>query len=493
MPSALSVSRLINVGVNLQPVAAQSQNVSNLLILGSSPVIDIKTRKRDYTSLAQIAADFGTNAPEYQAASLWFDQAPQPTKTSIGRWAQTASAGQLLGAALSLANTALGPWKAVTTGAFTITVDANAPQTLTGLNFSGITTLNGIASIINAVLTGATVVYNAVLNRFEVTSASTGAASIISFASAPGSGVDISTMLGLTAAAGAFQSNGIAAESAVSAVTLFDTNFGRQWYAVIVIGAATNDHLAIAPFIQGTTNKHFYGVTTQDPNTLISTDTTDVAYQLQQLALSKTAVQYSSTNPYAIASLLGRILTVDYTANNSVITLMYKQEPGVSAEILNETQAESLEGKNCNFFAEYDNSVAIIEPGVCSSGDFIDTVIGADVFAITIQTTAFNVLFQADTKIPQTDAGMHIITTAIEQICTEFEDNGFLGPGVWNEEGFGALQQGQFMPKGFYVFAPPIGNQNASDRSARLSVPIQVAAKLAGAVHKVSVVVTVNE
>jgi hypothetical protein len=493
MQQSLSVSRLIRVGVNLAPPAAQSQNLSSLLILGSSPVIDVVSRMRAYTSLAQVATDFGTSAPEYLAAVLWFEQSPQPTQLLIGRWAQTPTFGRLYGAPLSPVNSSMAAWNAIASGGFSISVDALAIQHLAGLNFSAAANLNAVAAIIGAALVGATITYNAVFNRFEVVSNTTGAASIISFATPPSAGTDIGGMLGLTqASSGSYQANGIVAESALAAVTLFDANFGQKWYAVTVLGAVNADHLAIAAYIEGSATYHYYGVTTQEGAALVPTALTDIAYQLSVLKYDRTGVQYSSLNPYAVVSLLARILTTDYTANKSVITLMYKQEPGIGGESLNETQAQSLEAKNCNVFVNYNNNVAIIQDGESSSGNFIDVIMGTAAFALAIQTGTFNALFLSPNKIAQTDEGMHIITTAIEDICLRFENNGLLAPGVWNSDGFGEVKTGQFLSKGYYVFTPPIGQQNPTDRSARLATPIQIAAKLAGAVHKANIAVTVN-
>ena len=70
--------------------------------------------------------------------------------------------------------------------------------------------------------------------------------------------------------------------------------------------------------------------------------------------------------------------------------------------------------------------------------------------------------------------------------------NGLLGPGTWTETGFGTLNQGDFMPKGFYVYAPPISSQPTAARAARQSVAFQVAAKLSGAIHTASVLININ-
>ena len=56
----LSVSSLVNVQVNLASAPAQAQNLTNLLILGSSDIIDTAQRVRSYSTIAAVAADFGS-------------------------------------------------------------------------------------------------------------------------------------------------------------------------------------------------------------------------------------------------------------------------------------------------------------------------------------------------------------------------------------------------------------------------------------------------
>jgi len=598
----LSISRLIQGTVNLSPNAAQAQNLNTELILGSSPVIDVNSRMRIYTGITGVAADFGTTAPEYLAAVDWFGQLPSPANVLIGRWAQTATAAELFGASLSVAQQLISAWTAITAPAFSITINGT-PYTISPASFATQTNLNGIAALIQtalaAAVAGSTCVWNSSFAQFQITDGTTGATSTLSFASAPtafgsvtystnpsaaatvtiggtavtyvsaittgnqiliganlaatlanavtflnqstdtnlskavysvnqagtalqivyktagtagnaftlagsvgtvsgttlsgGAGTDISSMLGMTAASsGAFVAQGVAAESAVAAATLFDNQFGQQWYGLTVPQAADSDHLALAAFIEATTNKHFYGVTTQEAGVLTTQSTTDIASQLQALGYNKTCTQYSSSSAYAVNSLLGRQLTVDYTGNNTVITLFYKQEPGVQAETINATQIGALEGKNCNVYVAYNNNTTIIEPAVVASGQFIDTIVGCDAFVIDIQTAVFNLLYTTTTKIPQTDPGMHAIATAIEAVCQQYVNNGLLAPGTWNSGGFGTLNQGDFLPKGFYVYQPPVASQSQADRAARKSVPFQIAAKLAGAVHTADFAISVN-
>jgi hypothetical protein len=595
----LPISRLIRVGIILQALASQAQDLSTLLELTSSTVIDTAERIRTYSSLDEVAADFGTGGAEYAAAVLWFQQAPQPTQFRIGRWAKTASAGKLVGGTMSTAQQAIANFTAITTPGFYIQIDG-IQHSVAPASFASVTNLNGVASLIQSALPGGcTCVFNATYSRFEITSATTGTSSIVSYAKPPtatgqiffgsnpsnndtitlngtvvtfktsgatGNQVNIAgtlsgtlnnllnflngssdtqiikfkylvyggNTLGVSAAtpgtggnsltiagsvatvdhsplqrggdtdisgliniiynftSGVYVSPGIGAETALEAVALFDLNFGQTWYAITIPEASDSDHLAVASFIDATNNKHIYGVSTTEAGVLSAVSTTDIAYLLAQASHPKTVIQYSSSNSYSVCSLLGRALTVDYNGNNTVITLMYKQEPGIIAENLNSNQLSVLESKNCNVFVTYNNNTAIIEPGKVSSGDFLDTITGTDWLAIDVQSAVYNLLYGSPTKIPQTDAGTHIIVTTIEAVLSQGIANGLGAPGVWNSNGFGSLKQGDFLAKGFYVYAPSVNLQSQADRAARKSVPIQVAFKLAGAVHTVDISITIQ-
>lgn len=492
MGTGLPISRLINVSVNLAPKAAQFPNLSTLLVLGTSAVIDAVERLRNYSSLAAVAADFGTMAQEYLSAVLWFEQRPSPTTLTIGRWLNAASHGQLIGGALSAAHQLASFWAAIGDGSIRVTVDGGSLQTLTNIDFTGATNMNGVAAIIDAAIAGATVVWNSVYSRFEITSASTGTGSTIAV-QAGLTGTDITSPGALIAGVGgAYVANGLAAESALAAVTLFDNQFSTQFYGLTIPSATSDDHLAVAAYIEADAISHFYGVSTEDAGSISSVSTTDIGYLLKQQNFRRTAWQYSSSNAYAVVSLLGRILTTNWQANNTAITLMYKQEPGITAETLTETQIDALEAKNGNVFVTYNNDTAIIEQGKCASGDYIDSVIGIDWLRGQIQTNLYNLLYQSPSKIPQTDAGNHQLATGIEAACQQGVVNGLLGPGVWNSNGFGQIEAGDFLSKGFYVYTPPITSQSQADREQRKSVPFQVAAKLAGAVHTADVIVDVN-
>ncbi|MEK6290034.1 MAG: DUF3383 domain-containing protein [Paraburkholderia tropica] len=490
MAKALPVARLISVAVTLTALAAQGANLNTALLLGPSDVIDTGERLRSYSGIPAVAEDFGTTAPEYQAATLYFNQSPQPASLLIGRWAKTATAGLLNGGVLSAGQQAIAEWDVITTGAFNITIDGNA-KVITGLDFSAQTNLNGVATVIGAKLTGATIVWDG--SRFVVTSATTGASSTVSYATAPATGVDISAMLGLTVSTASVPANGIAAETPAAAAALFLDQFANQFLGLAFADGTIedDDHVAVAQLVEAD-QAHIYGITTQNAQALDPTVTSDLASRLKALALKYSMIQYSSSSAYAVVSALGRLLTVDFNGNSTTLTLMYKQEPGIVAEALTSTQADTLEAKNCNVYVGYDNNTSILQYGVTPSGIFVDSVYNALWFRNDIQTAVYNLLYTSPTKIPQTDAGNAQIAATISSVCDQAVTNGYLAPGVWNSGGFGAIVQGQTLSKGYYIYTPPIASQSQADREARKSVVFQIAAKEAGAIHSADIAVTVN-
>ena len=406
----LNVSNVVNVQVVMSPKAAQTRNFGSLLILGDSSVIDMTERLRQYTTLDGIAADFGTSAPEYKAASLYFGQSPQPAICFVGKWNRTASPATLRGAVLSEAEQALTNFTAVTAGGMKITVDG-VLKTVASLDLSGETNLNGVAAKLDAEIAGASVVWDDYNRRFVIKSDTTGATSTITFATAPDAGTDISTLFGLKSTDGGYVSQGAADEPWATAVQEL-AGISNDWYGLMAAAStmpSDADVQEAAAFIEGAGVSRIYGVTNQDAGTLDRVTTTDVSSVLKGLGYKRTFTQYCSGNAYAVASIFGRAFTVNFQGSNTVITLKFKQEPGITPELLTESQAAALTAKNCNVFVKYNNDTAILQEGVMANGYFFDEVHGTDWLQNDVQTDIYNLLYTSPTKIPQTDAGINQI------------------------------------------------------------------------------------
>lgn len=599
----LSVSNLVNVTISLSPQAAQGRSFSTLMIVGDSNVINGVQRYQTFLNVSSVIQEFGTTAPETLAAQLFFEQSPQPTSLIIGRWFSAASAAENIGGILTASEQVLSNWTAISAGSFVVIIDGTT-KTLTGLDFTGVTNLNGVATVITTALSGSgTCIWNGM--NFQIVSGTTGAgvaatgtvtfttnptaadtltlnglaitfvasgptgnqiligssaadtaanlqlflqassnadlipatystaglvltityktvgtagnaytmtksstaitlsgavlaggavASSVGYATAAGSGTDVSAQLMLTAATSQGLIPGFAAETPVAAVAAI-ANLTTGFYGLMfasTVSVTDNQNLAVAAFVQASDITFLFGITIINTNVLSPIVSNDLASTLKGLGYNQVMTQYSSSSPYAIASLFGRALSVDFTQANSTITLMYKQEPGISPELLSQSQASTLQAKHCNVFVQYVNDTSIIQYGVVASGQFIDTIQGVDWIQNAIQTALYNVLFTTTTKVPQTDAGVTQLTNAIAQVCSQAVNNGFVAPGIWNGTPFGNLAQGQYLKNGFYIYAQPIALQSQADRSTRVAPPIQVAVKLAGAIQSVDVLVNVN-
>lgn len=487
---SLSVSDLVRVTVNLSPLAVATRSFGVLLICGDSNVINGVERLRTYLTIDGVVTDFGVDAPEYKAAALYFGQSPKPAQLMIGRWFEAAAAGANDGGILSPTQQLLSNFTAVTSGGMHITIDA-VVKNLASLDFSGASNLNGVATIVTTALSGAGVCTWSGMN-FVVTSSTTGTMSSVGYATA-GTGTDISTLLQLTSATSQALVPGFAAETPLACAAVM-ADKSPNWYG-LMFAASTQptdqQNLDVSGFIEAQDLTRIYGVTIVNTNVLSAEVTNDLASMMMAAGYLQSFCQYSQ-NVYAIASFFGRAFSVNFNGNRTTITLMYKQEPGVTGEELTENQAATLISKRCNVFVNYVNGTIIIQTGVMSGDAYFDEIHGLDWLQNAIQTNCFNVLYTSTTKIPQTDAGVNQLTNAIDQACGQAVANGLVAPGTWNADGFGELVPGQFLKTGYYIYATPIALQSQADRDARIAPPIQVAVKLAGAIQSLDVIVDVN-
>lgn len=381
MSQGLPLSGIVNVDVIMSPTATAGRNFGSMLIMGTSTVIPLTERLRLYTAAADIAKDFGADSAEYQAASVWFAQSPQPQQLYIGRWAKTLATSE--------------------TGEVETLVEA-----------------------VNAVL-------------------------------------DYSSWYGLAVAS--------AEEDAFS----------------------DEDMLAVAAAIEAAGQSRVFAVTTDSAETLSATSTSDLASRLKAAGYARTFIQYSTHSPYAAVSAFARAFTVNFTGSNTTLTLKFKTEPTVTYETLSSSQAAALDSKNANVFVLFANDSAILQQGVMANGDFFDERHGLDWLQNYVQTNLYNLLYTSGSKIPQTEAGITRLMCNVEASMDQAVTNGLVAAGLWNGGDIGQLSSGDTLTKGYYVYAEPLAEQAQSDREARKAPLIQVACKLAGAVHYADVQINV--
>ena len=487
---ALAVDRVVNVTINLQPLAARRRNFGVLLIVGASDVIPPTERIRSYTGINGVAADFGLEAPEYLAAELFFSQSPRPAILQVGRWLKHDTHAMLMGGILTAGEAAPAQWTGIADGSLTLHV-AGDTHDITGLDFSEVTNLNAVASAISAKAAAYGVGCAWDGERFTLTTTATGPEATLTYCADAATGTPIAAALKLTGATALAPQDGLAAETIKDCVVeLADRG---DWYGLTIAddSLGVDDHLIVARYIQAASKSRIYAATITDTRVLDAAFEDDLASRGKQLHLTRLFTCYSA-NRYAAVSAIGRAFTVNFSANRSTITLKFKQLPSVEAEGLTESQANTLAAKRCNVFAAYNNDTAILQEGVMSGDAWFDEIHGTDWLQNAVQNELWNLLYQSKTKIPQTNSGVHQLITCIESVLDEAVNNALVAPGVWNGDGFGQLERGDYLPKGYYVYSEPIELQPQSEREQRKAPPIQCAIKLAGAIHSVDVAINVN-
>jgi len=202
---------------------ADNPNVVAMITSEQQGPISSASRYRIYSEAASVAADFGTASQAYDFAMSFFGTQPNATNGGgflvIGYWRGAeetllATAASLNGAQLSEA-TVVSALQQVADGTLDIDIDS-ATKSLTAMDFRATTTLDEIAAVIDAKLTGGTAAV--VDQRVVITSDTIGTDGAITFASDPGTGTFIGQTLALTTGSGGFLTLG-AAPAALTAET----------------------------------------------------------------------------------------------------------------------------------------------------------------------------------------------------------------------------------------------------------------------------------
>src|SRR5208283_976030 len=277
---------------------------------------------------------------------------------------------------------------------------------------------------------------------------------------------------------------------AVSACALVN----QQWYgftAAVAGGVADSDHLALAALSTSSWQSMFYFGSTSDAAVLNGT-AGNIALQMQALK-DRAILSYNTTqsglypnNIYAGAAILGLAMGLNTGVAGSAFTLNLKPLAGIAPEPLTQTQYNNLVTENCNTCATFGAWIGYFVSGILPSGEFFDQILYRAMLVNQIQTNLMNLLTSVP-KIPQTDAGEHMLLNQVDAACAFMATIGYLGGGVWTGPQVLNLQNGQALPLGYLNQAQSYAFQSAGNRSARQAMPIYACVLEAGAVHSVQV------
>jgi hypothetical protein len=485
---SVTLDSIVPVTVLASAIPPGVQGFGAGMFVGRSTVLPLESRVLITAQPSDAtAAGFSATSEEYLATNMYYAQIPRPAGPfKIGRQFLTAQSGKLLSGGVTQV---LASYTAITNGGFDITVNATLIQ-VTALNLSGAASMAAVAALIQTKLAAglASTTCTFTNGRFVINSPTTGATSLVSYAVAPtggGAPVDITALLQITVTTGARKVDGIAIESMTASLTA-TLALDAGWYGLAIPQQnSVQDNKDCMAFCQ--TNKIKFWCTTPDVTCYDPASTTDLMYYAQATSYGYTFVLYQET-PYAAVSAMAREQVTNLNAIDGMGTLMFKQLPGVTASNLTPTQIAAMKAKNGNFYvtraAPGATGLNELENGKMADGVFSDERFGLDAFSAEVQNGVFTALATPTTKVKQTDAGGQQVLQGAIPACEKFVRNGFFAPGTWLSASIANLvTQGEFMKTGYRLRMEPMATQSVSDRAIRITPPITIAAKGAGAFH----------
>ena len=497
----LPLSQIVNVQLNVTPTAPARASLDRLALFtheAGNLFINEKTQYAECATQADVEALFGINSETAKATVAFFAQSPKPKSMFVARWVKEARTVDAQPATVKGApiTASIATFKAIADGCLSIVADGSNID-ISGVDLSSVLNLADVITRINTALpvdAPFKIEYDPTAKRTLVTTKTTGTNKTLSYAQKNNlTGTYLGELLKLEDGQ-ADKTDGsdtvhLAAQTLPEAFASF-LDVQRDWYTAAVLGALTDDEiLAASDWIQAAELKTF-SYTTLKASHIENTDT-NIFKQLKDKKNDRTLVIYDKNDQYAHMSAMARGLAVNFNANNTTITLKFKTLPTISAEDLTLTEANKCKALGINYYAYYDTAAMLAE-GTMISGRFWDEVHGLDWYVDAVQKEVFAVLYQSASKIPHTDKGVARLLAAVNRVGKEGVRNGLLVPGIWNSDPFGQLESGDYLEEGFYSWADSVDNQSTSDKDNRISPPVQVALKLAGAIHSVDILVNFN-
>ena len=278
-------------------------------------------------------------------------------------------------------------------------------------------------------------------------------------------------------------------EDAMDAISGLDDG----WYFVTVDSSITTgaDLLSLSRWVQAKT--HMLALDVVDEGVLTPNESTSLAAQLSALEQQRTFLVWSRTRDGKALSLAGRLSSVNFEGQNTLITPKFKSLPGTSPDVVTTAHKGELDRKWVGYYTRFGPD-AIFAEGWTQSGDWIDVRYWLDWITKAMQSEVYNLLRQHPTRVPQTAEGLASIEAAIERVCEAGRRNGGIAPGRVSEAVANNIRLASnnpafdgFLPTGYLVVIGSIADQLQIDRDARRSPTIRVWLKGSGAMHHITI------
>jgi len=477
----ISLTNTINVSLSATPSGLSEFVIANTGLF-STDTVSFADEYRVYTSPRDVATDFGSSSLTYKMANAMFAQSPniRTGRGSLFVIPYVATNGTQGTASTPALTGNIDNFKLVDDGALKLTIDGVAVQ-LSNLNFTGITTVADIITVIEA-QTPDCFVTEVATNIIKFTSKSIGTTSTIAFASSS-TGTDITganylNTTGVTPAAG---TNAVNTESLTDAVN----RISDKIFVGAVLDTCYRDNasiLANSTAIQAMDKLYFEATASLLNIDELGADIKAAGNTKTRLLAYSVSLEGSKT---AIAAYASKAVSPNFNASQTANTMNLKELATILPDLnLSQTIFTKAQTAGVDLYASTGGL------SVCysnSNGAYTDDMVNQLWLKKAFEVAGFNYLKQTNTKIPQTEAGMTGLKNAYSTVCERAVRSGILGTGlVWNSaERFGDPEDfdRNIDELGYYIYSLPIAQQSQADREDRIAPVCQLAMKFSGALH----------
>lgn len=426
-----SIDSILNVVVSATTATLNEAGFGTILILG--PTARSGTDLvRYYTTTTGVAADYATTTPEYRLAQRVFAQSPRPQRVAIGKRANVPT--HALTFTPTLANSTRYAFELEGT---TVEYTSDASATLAEITAGLLAAMSAITGV-TATATATTLLVE------SNTAGSVLQANVITRS--------VLAMEDTTTDAG------VATD--LDAILLEQPD----WYGVLTPFSSQEELMAIAEWVEANKRLFFYDVV----DTAVFTTAYNSASPDDDIGGALLSRSYErsygfpvrDTTDWAAAGFLGYLLA---TTPGS-ISLHLKSAVGVPALSLTSTEETNIRARNLNPYVPISGKSVLLD-GKAAVGEYADVIRDSDWLVARIKERVFGAMAGAD-KVPYTNAGVGIITSALSGMAQEGEQAGVLAAG-WR------------------VTAPKVEDVSAADKAARKLPNVTLVGTYAGAIHYV--------
>lgn len=264
----------------------------------------------------------------------------------------------------------------------------------------------------------------------------------------------------------------------------------EEWYGFCFANKTDDSKIAeIAAAVESFSVPTVFFFQTDDEN-CIEASSDNILKTIQGSKYKRTCGNYF-TNDQEVCALLGVFCGLNSMQANSAYTMAFKTLVGFEPEVIDNVQFTNLQSYNGNSYIRVGRTYSLYLQGVVADGTHIDEVFLLDAARFLIQENTVAGLVSRR-LIPQTEAGLNTIITFIMNGCEALAQMGVIATGIWNGDNIKDLSTGDSVPGGYMIMADSIASQSAADREKRVTPPIYVCLKGAGAIEHVVIRVYVN-